>query len=177
MKHVSGSALGLLALGLLASQGLGDLQVVNENHRKLFGNNDCVNQPLTSEGAYNPEYTLPDDYNYCDPAMPDPETYKPMDGATLKFVQVIIRHGDRAPLKLLKGLHEEWKCSPPNEVRYHRGVGEFDFAKNTTGAPLQDGIEFNNLIYSTDDSPYHNTTGTCELEQLTDRGMAQHREL
>ncbi|KAJ1650582.1 hypothetical protein IWQ61_008654 [Dispira simplex] len=198
MKHVHGSILGLLTLGLLASHGLAH---VDNNRETLLGSKTkfgvkfpekpiksslgskhYVSKPLTSEGKYNPDFTLPGDYNYCHPSMPDPNKYKGMRDAELKLVQVIIRHGDRTPLKPLPKLREHWQCGPPHEVRYHTGGNKFNSAMNTTGAlshqgPLEDGIEFHHVVYSPEDSPYQNTTGTCELEQLTERGMAQHRDL
>ncbi|OAQ34044.1 hypothetical protein K457DRAFT_15236 [Linnemannia elongata AG-77] len=60
-----------------------------------------------SQAAAQPSTNTSDlysDYNYCQGITPIAfKTYKPMKGATLNKVQVMMRHGDRTPSYFLPG--------------------------------------------------------------------------
>ncbi|KAG0279855.1 Acid phosphatase-like protein 2 [Linnemannia exigua] len=57
-------------------------------------------QAAAQIGEYNPIYS---DYDYCQGITPTAQTYQPMAGATLKKVQLFMRHGDRVPSMVFPG--------------------------------------------------------------------------
>ncbi|KAJ1660543.1 hypothetical protein IWQ61_000544 [Dispira simplex] len=140
-------------------------------------------QTLNKTGGYNPEFRLPPDYDYCNARMPTVESYdKPMPEATLKLVQVITRHGDRAPRTFLLGQREHWDCEFPRKVRYmesrpisNAGVG--DQGTFTQIFP-EKSVALQEVMYTPKDSPYSvNFWGSCEPGQLTNKGAEQMLKL
>ncbi|KAJ1950313.1 hypothetical protein IWQ62_006588, partial [Dispira parvispora] len=134
-------------------------------------------QTLTKTDDYNPEFRLSPDYDYCNARTPTVEEYeKPMADATLKFVQVVTRHGDRVPKSFLPGHREHWDCEFPQKVRYmeihpRSNVGADDKVPSTK---LEKSIGLQEVMYTPKDSPYPvNFWGSCEPGQLTKKGMTQ----
>ncbi|KAJ1660541.1 hypothetical protein IWQ61_000542 [Dispira simplex] len=142
-----------------------------------------VSQTLTSTGSYNPEFTLPKDYDYCIPQFPVTTDYEPLPNGKLRHVQMVIRHGERVPKRYLPGMRDHWECTPPYDYRYLSGGTEVPAGTNiheniTVGEPLEDSIVARQVVYSPTDSHYPGfMSGTCESGQLTERGMAQARLL
>ncbi|KAJ1979744.1 hypothetical protein H4R33_005648 [Dimargaris cristalligena] len=133
---------------------------------------------------YNRQFSTPENYEYCHPTMPNPATYEAMPGATLSLVQGFIRHGDRNFLFTTPKHNPVVDCGQRREVRYYSGGTDYDYKKTSTskdapGTPLADSIAAEQNYFTTKWSPYQSVfvPGTCEMEQLTERGQAQHRAL
>ncbi|KAJ1965092.1 hypothetical protein GGI12_001008 [Dipsacomyces acuminosporus] len=136
-----------------------------------------TSSPSTSGTTYDTsvaEYSFDDaGYTYCQAAFPSPKSYKPVPNASLEFVQLIVRHGDRTTEQILPNEDSTWTCDGVEEDIYLHGPKQPN--DNTTGTVKQ-VIEipewnkkygFSNQIWK----------GSCESGQLTDRGKAQHRYL
>eukprot|EP01137_Pigoraptor_chileana_P017125 Opistho-2@74723 len=104
-----------------------------------------------------------DDYNYCRAGFPDAAAYSPVADATLVSLQLVTRHGDRAPNSALPHENVDWVCSP-DEARTQAADESFWTIKRT-------------LI--PDDHPFRSTSwgGDCEPGQLTYLGAKMTREL
>ncbi|KAJ1948197.1 hypothetical protein IWQ62_006928, partial [Dispira parvispora] len=145
----------------------------------VYADQQFRTETISKSGAFNPSFTMRKDYDYCNPHMPTKDNYKKMPGATLKFVQLFLRHGDRVPFNFIKTIDEYWECGPQYEVRYLAGGREFDphkdKAEQDPNSPeLQDSIKMQRKTYTPPDSPFKKPmNGTCEPGQLTERGMAQ----
>ncbi|KAJ1926696.1 hypothetical protein IWQ60_003582 [Tieghemiomyces parasiticus] len=138
----------------------------------------------TVDGHFNPDFQLSHSYDYCHPDTPDSATYEPVPGASLSHVQIVIRHGDRAPIVKSPRDRSVWDCGPRRELRYYSGGNEFDPYRNTTGersnlGPLSDTPKLEHVTYSPPTSPFRDFVfaGTCEPGELTELGQAQHRFL
>ncbi|KAJ1959723.1 hypothetical protein GGI12_004188 [Dipsacomyces acuminosporus] len=112
-------------------------------------------------------------YNYCDPGYPSRQTYTAVPDATLQFVQLVVRHGDRTPVHVIPHDDTTWNCDGVEEVAYLHDTHQP--AANTTGS-FRQVIEipkwnarhgFSNKVWR----------GTCDVGELTDRGKAQHHFL
>ncbi|KAG0079376.1 Acid phosphatase-like protein 2 [Linnemannia elongata] len=113
------------------------------------------------------------DYNYCQGITPIAyKTYKPMKGATLNKVQVMIRHGDRTPSYFLPGDKTNYNiCSNPAEISIMANSDDIQ----ASGTPKLR----TNIVVSPEDNLYASTywPGNCEVGQLTNRGAAQTRQV
>ncbi|KAJ1834699.1 hypothetical protein LPJ63_001749 [Coemansia sp. RSA 2711] len=112
-------------------------------------------------------------YNYCNPGYPSVQSYTSLPGATLEFVQAVVRHGDRTPVSYIPNDDSTWRCDGVEEETYLHGAGESK--DNTTGSfkqlvliPKWNGkYGFSNQLWQ----------GSCEEGELTDRGKRQHNTL
>ncbi|KAI8324834.1 phosphoglycerate mutase-like protein [Martensiomyces pterosporus] len=112
-------------------------------------------------------------YNYCHPGYPSGESYSAVPNATLEFVQLVVRHGDRTPVHLIPREDVTWNCGGVEEDIYLHGAQQPE--KNTTGS-FQQIIEIPkwNSRYGYSNQVWK---GTCDVGELTDRGKAQHHFL
>ncbi|KAJ1962222.1 hypothetical protein IWQ62_003601 [Dispira parvispora] len=172
MKGLLQWHLGFLAAGTYLQSVIADLDGRLADTTKLLTN-----------GKYNPDFHLPSDYDYCHPPAHPVDDYKPMPDAELRFVQYIFRHGDRTPSNYPPHANEDWQCRPQDEISYFTGGYDFDPKSNSTDNPntgerLPDTVEFQNVVYHPKDSLFPDImTGTCAPAQLTERGMAQLRQV
>ncbi|KAJ1970601.1 hypothetical protein H4R35_005768 [Dimargaris xerosporica] len=114
----------------------------------------------------------------CEAPVPNADTYEPVAGAHLKFVQVFVRHGDRTPLNFAPLHPTHWDCGPHRQF-YYQGDGTHLVEREDHGIMPNDTIPFQLLHYSPDQTPFNKPTltGTCAPGQLTNKGMEQHRRL
>ncbi|KAH7046316.1 histidine phosphatase superfamily [Linnemannia elongata] len=129
-----------------------------------------------SQAAAQPSTNTNDlysDYNYCQGITPIAyKTYKPMKGATLNKVQVMMRHGDRTPSYFLPGDKTNYNiCSNPAEISIMANSDDI-LASGTPNLRT-------NIVVSPEDNLYASTywPGNCEVGQLTNRGAAQTRQV
>ncbi|KAF9904482.1 Acid phosphatase-like protein 2 [Linnemannia zychae] len=112
------------------------------------------------------------DYDYCQGITPIAfKTYKPMNKATLRKVQVFMRHGDRTPSYFLPGDTTNYNiCSNPAEISIMASSNNVQ-----AGTPNLR----TNIVVSKEDNLYASTywPGNCEVGQLTNRGAAQARQV
>ncbi|KAJ1652320.1 hypothetical protein IWQ61_007316 [Dispira simplex] len=172
MKIILQWHLGFVTAGIYIQSVVAHIDSPSEDTIKLLIN-----------GKYNPDFHLPGDYDYCHPPAYPVDDYKAMPDAELKFVQYILRHGDRTPSNYPPHVKEDWQCRPQDEISYFTGGYDFDPRFNTTESPntgkrLPNTVEFQNVVYHPKDSLFPDImTGTCAPAQLTERGMAQLRRV
>ncbi|KAF9123383.1 Acid phosphatase-like protein 2 [Mortierella sp. 14UC] len=118
-------------------------------------------QAAAQIGEYNPIYS---DYDYCQGITPTTRTYQPMAGATLKKVQLFMRHGDRAPSMVFPGDDANYNLCG-NSLESHFS-GDDLLSRTPTVQPK---------IMNPHDSPYSQLLwkGNCDIAQLTNRGKQQ----
>jgi len=108
---------------------------------------------------------------YCQAGKPSLKNYKPIEGFTLQSVQIVIRHGDRTPIAVVKNNeYVSWQCNAPNE---YVSVGEPN--SDLTYLEFIDTEANYDLI-----NPFIEKTlwkGSCFPGQLTLRGSEQHVQL
>ncbi|KAF9904481.1 hypothetical protein EC991_002641 [Linnemannia zychae] len=106
------------------------------------------------------------DYDYCQGISPIAgKTYKPIKGAKLQKVQVLIRHGDRTPSTILPGDKMHYNiCSNPAELNLI----------SPSGPTLR-----TNILVSSAENPFASQywPGNCEIGQLTNKGSKQTRQV
>ncbi|KAK3847361.1 MAG: histidine phosphatase superfamily [Linnemannia gamsii] len=118
-------------------------------------------QAAAQIGEYNPIYS---DYDYCQGITPTAQTYQPMAGATLKKVQLFMRHGDRAPSMVFPGDDANYNLCG-NSLESHYSGDE----------PLSRTPTVQSKMMNLQDSPYAHLLwkGNCDIGQLTNKGKQQ----
>ncbi|KAJ2084198.1 hypothetical protein H4R24_000271 [Coemansia sp. RSA 988] len=119
-------------------------------------------------------YTYDDSsYSYCNPGYPSAQSYNKVPGAKLELLQLVVRHGDRAPLNHVANETTSWACDGTEENIYLHPAGESE--KNTTGSFKQiiEIPEWNGKFGFSN----HLWRGSCESGELTDYGKHQHNFL
>ncbi|KAG0301713.1 hypothetical protein BGZ97_002654 [Linnemannia gamsii] len=113
-------------------------------------------------------------YDYCQGVTPIAgKTYKPIKGATLQKVQVLIRHGDRTPSAVLPGDKTNYNiCSSPAE--YNLIAPASSHSLHTAGPALR-----TNILVSPSENLFASGywSGNCEVGQLTNKGSLQTRRV
>ncbi|KAJ1660214.1 hypothetical protein IWQ61_000830 [Dispira simplex] len=142
-----------------------------------------MSRTLNATGAYNSEFALVEDYDYCVPQFPVKMDYEPLPNGKLRHVQMIIRHGERVTKRSFPGMRNHWECTPQYDYCYLPGGTKVPAGTNIhenimMGRPLEDSIVARQAVFSPADSHYPGfMSGTCETGQLTERGMVQARLL
>ncbi|KAJ2391979.1 hypothetical protein GGI05_002800 [Coemansia sp. RSA 2603] len=112
-------------------------------------------------------------FNYCNASFPTASTYSSVSGATLEFVQVIVRHGDRTPVVVAPGQNVSWNCDGYNENIYLKdptseALSSSALVSQKVEIPAWNGkYGFSNQLWQ----------GTCNVGELTDTGKKQHQNL
>ncbi|KAJ1668168.1 hypothetical protein EV178_000829 [Coemansia sp. RSA 1646] len=111
-------------------------------------------------------------YTYCNAEYPDKSTYTAVKDATLEFLQLVVRHGDRAPSYFSSDLNTTWTCSGSESI-YLNGINANN--QRATGS-YQQLIEIPkwNGKYGYANKAW---AGSCDEGQLTDKGIRQHLDL
>ncbi|KAJ2725505.1 hypothetical protein GGI07_001261 [Coemansia sp. Benny D115] len=134
-------------------------------------------KPSAVKTTYNTDisnYDFDDSsFNYCDATYPMSSSYTAVPKATLEFVQLIVRHGDRTPVLVAPGQDVTWNCDGYTENTYLHAIGKDALSssamiKQNVEIPSWNGkYGFSNKLWQ----------GTCDVGQLTDRGKIQHENL
>ncbi|KAG0375254.1 Acid phosphatase-like protein 2 [Mortierella sp. AD032] len=110
------------------------------------------------------------DYDYCQGIVPIAgKTYKPVKGATLQKVQILMRHGDRTPSTVLPGDKTNYNiCSNPAELNL------ISSSSTHSGPALR-----TNILVSPEENLFASQywSGNCEVGQLTNKGSLQTRQV
>ncbi|KAJ2517366.1 hypothetical protein GGI11_001276 [Coemansia sp. RSA 2049] len=131
------------------------------------------NTVSTSYNTNVADYDFGDaNYSYCGADYPDSSTYTAVKDATLEFLQLVVRHGDRAPSYFSSDMGATWTCSPVESI-YLNGIGSKQ--QGMTGS-YQQQIEIPqwNGKYGYANKAW---SGSCDEGQLTDKGVQQHLDL
>ncbi|KAK5801848.1 histidine phosphatase superfamily [Linnemannia elongata] len=111
-------------------------------------------------------------YDYCQGASPIAgKTYKPIKGATLQKVQVLMRHGDRTPSTVLPGDKTNYNiCSNP---------AEYNLVAPASAHSLPSSALRTNILVSPSENLFASAYwgGNCEVGQLTNKGSLQTRQV
>eukprot|EP01116_Phalansterium_solitarium_P002341 TRINITY_DN1229_c0_g2_i1.p2 TRINITY_DN1229_c0_g2~~TRINITY_DN1229_c0_g2_i1.p2 ORF type:complete len:435 (-),score=166.64 TRINITY_DN1229_c0_g2_i1:380-1684(-) len=102
------------------------------------------------------------DYDYCQ--APGPVQSVDTNGLTLKFVQVITRHGDRTPTMLLPNDDSVWWCN----------LTSLDLPDTNSDAAMPVPPRLYRKKYMANREELR---GNCALGQLTAKGLGQHYTL
>ncbi|KAF9988216.1 Acid phosphatase-like protein 2 [Mortierella antarctica] len=131
---------------------------------------------LVTQAAAQPSARgLYSDYNYCQGITPVAHrTYKPVENATLRKVQVMMRHGDRTPSEVLPGDDTLYDiCSHPAEYSF---MATNDHNLRKTSSPI-----LKSKILVSDENLYVAAgsywRGNCEVGQLTNKGSSQTKQV
>ncbi|KAK9767186.1 hypothetical protein K7432_003185 [Basidiobolus ranarum] len=112
-----------------------------------------------------------DGYDYCQAPKPSKAGYKPMPNARLAHVQLVVRHGDRAPVYPLVIENDvSWDCDEVKEIS--RLTGNYKRTKYDSG-----DFEYKVMIPEKNALSQNFWNGTCLNGQLTSKGKLQHMEL
>lgn len=109
---------------------------------------------------------------YCAASIPSSQNYsQPTENADLVAVQVIIRHGDRAPLVTTPYWDVTWDCA--EEQRYSF------LSSNVTGVKPERALITREVTSLSASSPFSWAIwrGSCDVGQLTPRGAAAMKML
>ncbi|KAK9767187.1 hypothetical protein K7432_003186 [Basidiobolus ranarum] len=122
-----------------------------------------LNALLASSGLYD------DDYDYCQARRPSKSKYKPLPHAKLVHVQLVVRHGDRAPVWPLLNEHDvTWDCDEVQEFSRLKGSKvQYDSGK----------FKYQVIIPKQNSLSQAFWKGTCLNGQLTTKGKLQHKDL
>ncbi|KAF9576597.1 Acid phosphatase-like protein 2 [Mortierella alpina] len=132
---------------------------------------------ITQAAAQPSARGLYSDYNYCQGITPVAhKTYKPVENATLRKVQVMMRHGDRTPSEVLPGDKTNYNiCSQPAEYDFMASNDQQPHLRKTSSPFLK-----SNIVVSEEENLYAAKSywrGNCEVGQLTNRGSAQTKQV
>ncbi|KAJ1798941.1 hypothetical protein LPJ75_006756, partial [Coemansia sp. RSA 2598] len=112
-------------------------------------------------------------FNYCQADFPSNASYVPVANATLEFVQVVVRHGDRSPALVAPHQDVTWNCDKYSENVYLKSdttseVSSSALVNQKTEIPVWNGkYGYSNQLWK----------GSCNVGELTDIGKAQHESL
>ncbi|KAI9599240.1 histidine phosphatase superfamily [Syncephalis fuscata] len=117
------------------------------------------------------------DYTLCQANFPTWSTYKPLNNAQLVHIQLVTRHGDRAPVVgILPYEQADWQCADAQEATHMLTPDNDEDASlmlaSTTGyirrIVIPESKAYPRAIWS---------SGTCTVGQLTRKGVEQHKAL
>ncbi|KAI8070403.1 histidine phosphatase superfamily [Gongronella butleri] len=115
---------------------------------------------------------LPSNYNVCQASTPTGSSYKAVPNATLRFAQVIVRHGARTSTVPLLEDNATW---------FDCGAALDTVGFSTAGKPLPiRGISTQQRVFTTQGEATYDFAvgqGNCDIGQLTDLGKTQHKAL
>eukprot|EP01116_Phalansterium_solitarium_P011686 TRINITY_DN2744_c0_g1_i1.p1 TRINITY_DN2744_c0_g1~~TRINITY_DN2744_c0_g1_i1.p1 ORF type:complete len:420 (-),score=127.77 TRINITY_DN2744_c0_g1_i1:484-1698(-) len=100
--------------------------------------------------------------DYCQAPLPTQSV--DTDGKTLRFVQVLTRHGDRTPTQLVPGDNGDWICH----------LTSLDFPNLNSLAEILPLPRLYRKVYM---SGREQLPGNCSMGQLTQKGLVQHQAL
>ncbi|KAF8948877.1 hypothetical protein BGZ47_001613 [Haplosporangium gracile] len=114
-------------------------------------------------------------YDYCQAITPIAgKTYKPIKGAMLQKVQVLMRHGDRTPSTVLPGDKTNYNiCSNPAEYNLVSSPSSHSLPSSSSPALRT------NILVSPEENVFASSYwgGNCEVGQLTNKGSSQTRKV
>ncbi|RKP08125.1 histidine phosphatase superfamily, partial [Thamnocephalis sphaerospora] len=125
---------------------------------------------VVSLDAALPDGTGGPGYDYCQAPYPSARDYTPLPNATLVHVQVLLRHGDRAPTTIVfPNEQANWVCDDALEMTQ---------VLDANGRP-QTGAYIARVVIP-EKKPFPDSiwsSGSCLIGQLTGRGIRQHLQL
>ncbi|KAJ1861262.1 hypothetical protein LPJ57_006548 [Coemansia sp. RSA 486] len=134
-------------------------------------------QGTTVSTTYNTDiasYNFDDSaFNYCQANYPSSSSYNSVANATLEFIQMVVRHGDRTPVLVVPGQDVTWNCNNYSENIYLKSsttssVSSSALVNQKVEIPAFNGkYGYSNQLWK----------GTCNVGQLTDTGKSQHETL